>query len=291
MRGTKIGTLALALFAILLAEHSAAISLEQIAVKLVNKTNKNAYRHGTIRFPREFVLDSFGCIGGTRRLTFYSDARLAEQLALGGDEYVVRYVFLYVHDPESTPFVDVANGIERLKTALINNASGNCKVLIEVLPRYWHFENEPAVKLPSEALIADKQRQWVAPIVRYIAQPSDEKIISPGKPQAYTLKPSGQMWDESREVSDEMLTFHLSQTRSHDGSEHFLLCVDDPERSTFEQLRQALDRFTVAAASHARDDCQIVIDVFSKVDAPRTRSEDDAAAKLRCVRQFPESDR
>jgi hypothetical protein len=293
MRGTKIGMLAIAIVAMLLAGHCAAISPAQITVKFGSERNDDAYRHGVIRFPREFVLDSLGCIEGARRFTFYSDARLADQLGFGGDEQVVWYVFLYVDAPKSTALVDVANGIERLRTALINNATGNCKVVIEVLPCFWHYANETVVKLPSEARDADRQHQWVAPIVRYLSKPSDRKSTSPDccKPQAYTLKPSGQISDESSQVSDEMLVRQLSQTHSHDRSENILLCVDDPERTAFEQLRQALDRFTVAATNHAREDCQIVIEVFPRADAPRTRSEEDPAAKYRRMRQFPDSER
>jgi hypothetical protein len=54
-----------------------------------------------------------------------------------------QHLFLYVNDPERIEFSDVMRAIERLKKIVAKHVTGNCNVVIEILPRDWVFVYPP----------------------------------------------------------------------------------------------------------------------------------------------------
>jgi hypothetical protein len=116
---------------------------EHVRVEFLSIRSESAFQPGPGAWPLEYVLHSGGYIWLTRRASFMSDERLGRVLAYSGTERRTQYLFLYVNDPERTEFSDVMRAIERLKKIVAKHVTGNCTVVIEVLPRDWVFVYPP----------------------------------------------------------------------------------------------------------------------------------------------------
>jgi hypothetical protein len=119
-------------------------------VTLLSDRAESGFKPERGHWPLRYLLTPTGDIERTRQFGSLSDASLGRDLAYKGPGLRTQYVFLYVDRPDQTKFSDVAKAVERLKTVIAKNMTGNGKVVIEVMRRDWVLVYAPDIADSSE---------------------------------------------------------------------------------------------------------------------------------------------
>ena len=137
---------------------------ERVTVEFLAKRSESTLEARNWMWSRRYSLSTAGDIEAMRRFRILSDAALGRDLAYASSGPFTRHVFLYVYSPDRTTFSTITKAVERLKAIIEKNVTGNCKVVIEVLPRDWVYANEPDAGEAVELAALENSSPKPAPV-------------------------------------------------------------------------------------------------------------------------------
>jgi hypothetical protein len=156
----------------------AAAQPRQVTVEFLSKRSESTIAGRKDICPLRYTLETGGDIVAERRILPMTDTGLAKDLAYTGSRPFIRYVRLFVYTPDETSFATITKAVDRLKTIIAKNVTGNGKVVIEVLPRDWLFVSESDE--PDEAdLELTRDRTKLEPGAAEPVADGDSQAVAP----------------------------------------------------------------------------------------------------------------
>ena len=139
----KSAILLLAIVSSLFANRTMAVVLEPVTIEFIKQRSESRFKAGPGKSLVHYSLMSTGAIW--HRARRMSDESIGRDIAYAGSARRTQYIFLSIDAPERTTFADLTAALERLKSAIERNVTGNCQVVIQVFPRDWVFVPESEI--------------------------------------------------------------------------------------------------------------------------------------------------